>query len=408
VDVYAGRAPLPVIDIAVDYVNERLGTDLPIGDVVGMLTGLGFDVRVPDREAPGQLRVLVPGWRATKDVSIPEDLVEEVGRLFGYDNIAPQRPSALLPQPYRHPGRTFHRRVRTALSLAGGLHELQLYSFSSEAVLDKVGRTGHPRIGMRNPISTDMTHLRTHLSPGVLGAVERNRNEVPAFVAYEIGRVYHPHAGGIPHQPYRLSVVTWRRKGTTYAADQGEALAHLKDLVEGLALRLSVDVTYRRANAPLPWLHPARTAEIVLTDGIVLGQVGALHPSAGDALDLGGWCAIAELDLDVLQAARPSRPTYEVIARFPSVPTDISLLVGVPVTHSEVDATLRAAAPDTVRGIELVADFRGAPIPDGHKSLTYRLHFQSKTGTLTTEEVQAATTRMVEAAAAAHGASMRG
>ena len=333
-DVHVPRETLPLIDTSVGYINQRLGTELPAATVVETLEALEFGVTSVDEG--GTLRVSVPGHRATKDVSIEDDLVEEVGRLVGYDTIQPVHPRAPLPKPHRDPALTFHRQVRTALSFSSGLHEVQTYSFDPEPLVARLGRPTAPRVALRNPLGADATHLRNQLLPGLLGVLEQNRGVSDRLRLYEIGRVFHPVREGIPEQPYHLALLSWRRGDTAWAGGQGAAVDDLKRVVSELSTRLRVTLAFAPAGAAREWLHPVRVADVQLATGAVVGRIGALHPRLCDELDVGPFVGLAESNLELLQGAERDRPTDEPVIRQPPLPVDISLVVPYDVTHQQL------------------------------------------------------------------------
>jgi phenylalanyl-tRNA synthetase beta chain len=401
-DAYAGRPPLPVIQTSVSYINERLGTTLPAEQVVSTLAALEFGVKADG----DRLEVHVPGHRATKDISIAEDLVEEVGRMFGYQNIEPIHPRAPLPKPYRDPTLAFHRIVRTALSFSGGLHELSAYSFDPEPLVARIGAPDAARIGLRNPIGADATHLRARLIPGMLAALEQNRSTTDHLRAYEIGRVFRSVADAIPDQPYYLGLLTWNRQHSDWATAQTAAISELKGAITELSVRIGVALRFAAAE-PQQWLHPVRLAAIELASGDRVGYVGALHPRLCELLEAGPFAALAELDLDRLQTAPRDLPAYETIVRLPPLPVDISLVVPYSVTHQQALSAIEAASIADLRRVELVDVFTGAPLPEGRKSMTYRLVFQSPERTLSKDEVAASVERIVRLSADRLGATLR-
>ena len=394
-DAFAKAPALPPIRTTASYINQRLGTSLTVAEVARLLERLEFVVQA-DGDA---LEVTVPSFRATKDIAIPEDLVEEVGRLFGYDNIPPDQPRAPIPVPYRHPDRTFHRAIRTVLSFAAAATEIQSYSFDSEPFLERVGRTALPRLGVRNPISSEQTHLRPALMPSVLASLEKSAPHAPRLTVYEIGRVFTPSAtkGELPAQPYRLAIgVRIPAEGDTATA-QRAAYFELKGVLDLLFDRLGLALVVGRAGEGTPpWLNPARSAELRTKDGRVAGYAGALHPGVAEALSLGMGAAAAELDLELLRDLARPEARYVPTPRFPAVPFDLSVIVPEAVTHAELDQRIRAAHATWVKDVALTGVYRGAPIPDGQKSATYRILFQSPERTLAMEEVNEVVKTLVE------------
>ncbi len=405
-DVWAKAPPPAPIRTTAAYVNQRLGTALAPAEIARLLERLEFGV-VATGDA---IEVTVPSFRATKDVAIPEDLVEEVGRLYGYDRIPADQPRAPIPVPYRHPDRTFHRAIRTVLSFGAAATEIQSYSFDSEPFLDRIGRASLPRLGVRNPISSEQTHLRPALLPSVLASLERSAPHAPRLRLYEIGRVFTPAttAGELPDQPYRLALAVRVPAEADSAASQRAAYFDLKGVLDFLFDRLGLGILVARAGEGTPpWLNPARSAELRTADGRVAGHAGALHPAVAEAIGVGLECAAAELDLELLRDLPRPEARYVATPRFPAVPFDLSVIVPDRVTHAEIELRIRAAHATWVKDVALTGVYRGAPIPDGQKSATYRILFQSADRTLAMEEVNDVVKVLVEAMSHDLGAWLR-
>ena len=382
-------------------IERRLGTALPDGFTTRILSGLGFGVT---EQASGALEVEVPSWRATKDVAGKEDIVEEVGRFFGYDNIHPEAPSVQLERP------TFRRQsearwtVARALALDSGLHQVQTYSFFSNQVMDHLGTPADDaeHIRVQNPISSDMTHMRSSLLPNLLMALQHNihSHNHPDVRLFEIGRVFKKgrDAEGLPEQPQRVAIAWWHRDG------DDELYFHGKGALETVLARLRIDTaTWRSgaASAP-PWLHPSKSAALVLGgDGQVeVGFVGLLHPRAAEAMKLAavsghsgqatGATVVAEIDMGALCDAWSDTWTVAPLERYPGVRYEISPIVPLAVTNQEMSTEIHAALPELLRSLRFLVEYHEAPIPEGEKSVSYELIFGRDDRTLTDDEAQIA------------------
>lgn len=380
------------IDITTTYINSRLGTSLSTDDVTKTLEALSFVIEADDGD---KITVRVPTFRATRDISIPDDLVEEVGRIHGYDNITPVHPAAQVITPFREQVRILKRRVQLALSLSAGYNEVQTYSFDFEPLLERIGRSDDPRVAARNPISAESTHLRPHLLPNLIGALEKNLRQFDDLHIYELGRVFRPNAPEIPVQPYHLGMIVWGSGSDDWSTAQTDALDELKAALADLFARLRITVEFHRAESPLTWLHPVRTAEVRLSDGTVLGQIGALHPRVCETLECGPYAAAAELNIEPIIGREGDIAGYAAIAKYPSVPFDLSVVVPDSVTHSDIYADIKSSELDHLQSTEYITTYRGGPIPEGQKSVTYKLTFQSPERSLTMEEVKASVDALV-------------
>jgi len=396
VDANFSKQETRVIETSVSYINRRLGTTLSVAQVHAYLTSIEFTVEDVDGDT---MKVGVPSFRATKDISIAEDLVEEVGRLFGYDNVTPVQPAVEIPKPYRHPDRSAQRRVRMALSFGADCAEIKSYSFDYEPFLDRIGRGDWGRIKVRNPISAEQTHLRGRLIPGVLQALERSSANAKTVRMYEIGRVFEPGGDELPPQPFHLSLGLWRHPSVAPKGDDADhqraAYAELKGVLEFLMDRLQIAVRFERVSTPdNPWIHPVRAASIVGPNGATLGTLGSFHPDLVEALEIGSYGAVAELNMDQIRALANDDRCFDPIAKYPPIPFDLSVIVPEAVTHQELlDRILEAK---WVQAADCTAVYRGEQIPEDQKSMSYRILFQSHEATLSMEEVNTVIEELVQ------------
>jgi phenylalanyl-tRNA synthetase beta chain len=411
--------PKPIsISTSVSYINDRLGTSLSTLQIHQYLTSIQFEINDLDGD---QMVVGVPSFRATKDVSIQEDLVEEVGRLFGYDNIVPLQPRVEIPKPYRHPKRTLHRKVRTWLSFHEKAHEVRNYSFDLDPLLEKIGLPKEARLELKNPLSSEQRFMRNALLPNLIGALDRSSAYAHDLCLYEIGRTFktttlegHPAQGSdLPYQPYHLSALVWKSPKTapqipikndrsihTYGyQQQGElAYAELKGIATRVSSALDLDLLFERndGNAPV-WLHPNRCALVSLirvpargrmpAETVRLGYMGQVHPDICSTLSLGQYCAAFEWDLSPLEEDVLSYGQYKAISRYPHIDIDLSVIVPENVHFDQVAVLMKNAHRSWIQDVRCVSVYRGTPIPEGQKSLTIQMVFQSDRETLEKEAV---------------------
>ncbi len=399
-DVAAPAADLPRIRIAPATVSRRLGVEVPGERTAAILRSLEFTVHTaPD----GVLEVQVPSHRATRDISIPEDLIEEVGRVVGYDHIPPVPPPIIEGHVPRDPMRALIRQVRHLLAFAGGLDEVMTYSFPSEALLARLRLDPGPSLRLRNTLSADHVRLRTEIAHNLLAALERNATHTPAFGVFEVGRVFYPEPGpdGLPRQPHHVGVLTYDR-----GASSSEAATALFRRLKGILLlvleRLDLETPAadEPAGSPKPWAHPNR-AVTVAASGRGVGVLAAVHPAVMQALDCPGAAVIAEVDLDAVLALPRRTRAFTPIPRFPSVQADLSFIVEEGARAGDLVPMIRGHAGHTLVGVEFVTEYRGPPVPAGHRSVTFRMTFQAPDRTLSEAEVRESVARVVAAARAA-------
>ena len=414
VDVGAELAEPPVLELDPALVSERLGVDVAPERTRDVLERLGFGVEVAHDS--GLLRVSVPSWRATKDIAIPEDLIEEIGRMHGYANIPPEPPRVAISAPRLSKAKAQERAIRRYLSDACGMYEVLSYAFTQRPMLEKLGADLGGRLEMANTISAELDRMRRSLVPNLLTFGERNSRNYRSYGLYEIGRVFHPRAPGeLPDQPRHAGFLLVHDPKEV-AAQKGELDGErqyrlLRGIAEGLLTAIRAPQPgFRRSAADEidfreTWVHPARSATILAGD-VAVGLLTLLHPRARQALDLPGPASLLELDLDAALTAGQADWSFASVPRFPAIGFDVSFDVAETVTAAELEAAIRAGlATELLRSCELFANYH---LGDGRKSVSFRMEFRSDDRSLEDTEVHERTDAMIAHVSEALGATLRG
>ena len=379
------KAPLkspPSIELAVDWLIRKLGRSLTGAEVRSILESLEFGVQ---ETAPGRFSVTVPSWRATKDVSIKDDLLEEVGRMIGYESITPRAPSIAAVVPPENPARLYYRRVRS-MATAQGFTEVSNYSFVSEEMARAFRFDPEAHVKVTNPIASDQTLLRTSLLPGIRKNVLDNSRRLTSFRLFEIGREIHRREKGLPEEIPHFAAAMYEREG-----DGNASLFELKRLAECLMPGCQV----RPAEAR-PFEHPERAA-VLTWRGADIGRLFEMHPMLG----VEGRAAVVDLDLAEVQRLDTRERRYQPLRRFPTSAFDLSVVADLRQPAGEIERRLVAAAGDGLVEIEFVRQYTGAPLPEDRKSVSYRLTVGASDRTLSSDEVSAIRNRAIEALRAA-------
>jgi phenylalanyl-tRNA synthetase beta chain len=370
------RVP-PAIDLPLDWLERKLGRAVEPAEVRGILERLEFGVAEPQ---PGIFSVTVPGWRATKDVAIKDDLVEEVGRMVGYDSITPRPPLIPSSVPPATPERKFQHEVRNVV-VNQGFTEVHNYSFISEESARAFGfdPAAHERVA--NPIASDQALMRTSLLPGIWKNITENSKHRDAFRLFEIGLEIHKRGGGLPEEIPHLVAALYDRQG-----DGSSGLFEIKRAAECL-------MPGARAcpAEPRPFEHPARSADI-LWKGQTAGRLFELHPSLVDS----GRAAILDLDLRVVQSLSAGEFKYTPIRRYPSSAFDLSVIAGLRELAGNLESSVASFAGPLLESIQFVRQYTGAPLEEGRKSVSFRLTVGSPERTLSSEEVGGIRARIIE------------
>ncbi len=371
------KTPAP-IELTVDWLKKKLGRELDAREVRSILESLEFGVEEP---APGHFRITVPSWRATKDVSIKDDLLEEVGRMVGYESITPRAPLIESAVPPEDRSRKYLRRVRN-MAAAQGFTEVYNYSFVTEEMARAFHMSVEEHVGVSNPIASDQTLLRTSLLPAILRNVLDNSRHLTGFRLFEIGREIHARDRALPEEVPHFAAAMFAREG-----DGRESLFELKRLAECL-----MDGAEARLAAARPFEHPERTA-IIAWRGEDVGRLFELHPDLG----VEGRAAILDLDLIKMEKLDDRERRYQPWSRFPVSAFDLSILAGLREPSVNIERRLAAAAGSDLVEIEFVREYTGDPIPPDRKSMTFRLTVGASDRTLSSEEVTAIRERVIAA-----------
>jgi phenylalanyl-tRNA synthetase beta chain len=368
----------PPIQLSVDWVSAKLGRPVTAHDVRSILESLEFRAA---ETAPGHFSVVVPSWRATKDISIKDDLLEEVGRMLGYDSITPQAPLIESVVPPANPMRSYQRRVRN-MAAAQGFTEVSNYSFISEDMARAFQFQPEAHLRVANPIASDQTLMRLSLLPGIHKNILENSRRLNSFRLFEIGREIHPSPEPLPEEIPHFAAAIYTRDG-----DGSASLFELKRLAECLMPQCEV-----RLGEARPFEHPERAATVSWR-GENIGRLFELHPSLG----VEGRAAILDLDLALIERLDRREVRYQPLRRFPTSAFDLSVVAALREPAGNIERLLVTAAASDLVEIEFVRQYTGAPLPDDRKSVSYRLTVGAPDRTLSSDEVAAIRTRVIEA-----------
>jgi len=369
VDSWRQAPPPPPIELPLDWLERRLGRSIPPAEVRRILESLSFAVA---ESSPRVFSVSVPSWRATRDISIREDLLEEVGRMVGYDTVPPAAPLLPARRPWINQERLFHHAVRQMAS-AQGFTEVSNYSFLSEEAAARFGFDPAALLRVANPISSEQTLLRHSLLPGIHKNILDNSRFCSSFRIFEIGVEIHKREGReLPEEIPHLAAAIYSRSG-----DGQEALFELKRLAECLMPGCEA-----RPAEGLSFEHPARAAAIEWR-GQTLGRLFELNPRLIEQ----GRAAVLDLDLARLFALGPLPVKYTPPRRFPVSEFDLSVVAGLRVLCAELAALIRDAAGPLCERVAYLYSYRGKPLPEDRQSLTFRITLGAPDRTLSSDEV---------------------
>ncbi|WP_447401399.1 phenylalanine--tRNA ligase subunit beta [Staphylococcus aureus] len=388
------------IDITADKINRTIGFDLSQNDIVTIFNQLGFDTEIND----DVITVQVPSRR--KDITIKEDLIEEVARIYGYDDIPSTLPVFEKVTSGQLTDRQYKTRMVKEVLEGAGLDQAITYSLVSKEDATAFAMQQRQTIDLLMPMSEAHASLRQSLLPHLIEAasynVARKNKDVKLF---EIGNVFFANGEGeLPDQVEYLSgiltgdyvVNQWQGKKETvdfYLA---------KGVVDRVAEKLNLEFSYRRAD--IDGLHPGRTAEILLENKVV-GFIGELHPTLAADNDL-KRTYVFELNFDALMAVSVGYINYQPIPRFPGMSRDIALEVNQNIPAADLLSTIHAHGGNILKDTLVFDVYQGKHLEKGKKSIAIRLNYLDTEETLTDERVSKVQAE-IEAALIKQGAVIR-
>jgi len=387
VDVYPAPLPVQVIELTAAEIVRSLGVEVPAARVERILKGLQFGVVATSKG----WSVTVPTFRLDIQ-SGAADLIEELARIEGYDRLPGRLLSGVLPEQRDNRPLMLEEKARDLLADLG-LQEVVTYSFSSAAKEAALGIAGK-YVEIVNPISVDRNVMRRWLLPNVLEVVRENLKTAKEVRVFEVGTVFHPaREARLPAEFPRLAIVLTGRRSVEAWDDAlgvepaGVDFYDFKGIVEAFLGGLNVPaVTYRPAT-DFPFLHPGKSAE-VLIDGRPVGMFGEMHPLKRRDLKFAETLTIGEFDLEAILEAVPVRFSYTPISSYPAALRDMAVVVPENATHEAVLTEIAAAGGEMLGGVRLFDVYRGESIPAGTKSLAFALTYRSKTGVLGEKEIE--------------------
>ena len=405
IDVYPVKERDVRVTVTVERMRKLLGIDLPHTQVRSVLQSLGFSCRwVP----PDRYVVRVPYWRT--DVHIPDDVIEELARLIGYDKFPTTMLSGSLPEERPQPLRDLRERLRDEFATAG-MQEVITYSMISEELFNKALPVEDIQVlaplRLANPLSAEFELARTSLRPGLLRTLASNlsqRGELTAL--FEVARVYLPRAEELPEEAEMVCGVVSGRLSDRWGMPVGSTADFfiVKGYVEAVFERIGIDLRFGADQDG--GLLPGRTA--VIEGGMErLGVLGQLDPRIARKFDFPDDVFLFEIDVTAVARALDRRGRrYQIVGRFPSVEQDIALIV-----DAGLESGLLREAIEATPLVERAAVFdvyEGEPIPKGKKSVALSVSYRSPDRTLSDEDVARTQKRIVERLAREHGAELRG
>lgn len=389
-DVYPKKRRPKTVVLRHPRITELLGVEVKSDFVVNTLASLDMGV---ESQQPGIWQVKVPTFRV--DIEREADLIEEIARFYGYENIPSQLPAIQAEDVRIDPERALNERMRQVL-FHEGFDEVVNYSFT-DSDKENVISTGLKALDIRNPISSRASLLRTSLMSGLLETISWNRNRGSEGVhIFEMGKIYF-WDDRISRERLHLGLATWGRLGAFHwqGGVRDTDFFHLKGTLESLMAQMRFEPVAFKEGAS-PYFQDGYSLELNVK-GTAVGDLGKLKPEILGAFDLKDTVWAAEIDLDGLLALQPHPFQYDPVIKFPSVIRDVSFLVSRDISYQEIKATVDKLAIPNLESYNLYDRYTGSSVPKTMVSLSMRFVFRNPKKTLLAEEADELQAKIMKA-----------
>ncbi|MBT3230595.1 phenylalanine--tRNA ligase subunit beta [Candidatus Uhrbacteria bacterium] len=385
-EVAGGEVASPVYDVQEqDYkslafpwrsqkTRDIMGVDLSDEEMIDILVRLGFKVDGVD----GEYNVVVPFWR-DHDIEAEIDFTEEIARVYGYHNVPTVLPDQAPPTVFEDPELAWEDRTKKVFSSYGYI-EFYGYSFVSAGDLERYDLDPEEAIKLYNPLSSELTHMRTSLIPSVLKDIEMNQGETPAGQVFELQKVYMPRKGDLPEEKSRLVF------GGFGVKDVQEAFLRQKGVLEIWAKSMGLELKVERTTDDVYW-HPTRSAAISY-NGNRVGTIGQVASQYQQAFGIERPVILTDIDFEQLVSSMKVQLRYEPSPDFPAMIRDIAVEIDAKMEFDKIKNKL-IGMDELLRAIDLKDVYQGDKIEVGKKSLTLSLSIRSDKKTLSSEEADA-------------------
>lgn len=366
------------IEIAFDWINKIIGEDIGENKIIGILNRLGFSVEVVNEEKK-LLKINIPTWRATKDISLKEDIIEEISRVYGYDNLKSSMPKVDMRVPEVNENRKLERKLKNILSENNAV-EVSNYSFVGEEQLKKLGIDFSNHIRLANPIANYHSMLRQSLSPNLLNSVMVNQARQDSFTLFEIGSIYINILSGqnknntnedkLPFQEKRLGIAV-------AGSDLLESYNHAKSLIGYLLSHFYLETEYSLMTGDLNWIEDSMATQILIF-GEQVGTIYCVNQKTKNRIGLKKQTAIAEIGINKLLSLinKSGDLKFREFEKFPKLIRDLAFVVNEKVLYNDIRNEI-LGFHEYIKEVELFDVYQGEKVGIGNKSLAFHISYQA-------------------------------
>lgn len=383
VDNYPTPYPRITIKISCSDINKKLGTEIPNDRIKTILTSLHYEIISDNAD---KMTIKVPTFRATKDVGIAADIVEEIGRIYGYDNIDPIPFLSPAIPPRFNQERLFERDLKNKFVNRYNFDEVYNYTFVSEDDIKLMGEDPDQYLGLRNALSQEYTKLRQHGYISALNTATVNAKQSSYFRFFEVGRSYNPNI----KTDDQLATESRYLIAGIYSANSdqsAEAFYQLKEIAEDYFTSINIKGLMLSIPKEVPTIsHPQRISEYKRGRDI-FAKIFELHPSLLMKKGAEGRLVLLELDLNKIYSAKKSAKKFSDISKHPASHFEFTVIAPEKTHVADILNIARRSAKKLLKNVELLSIYQGNPIPEGQKAVSIKVILGSNERTLKPKEI---------------------
>ncbi len=408
VDVYPNPKSETTVEFTAEKINRRLGTEIKADTMIEILKKLGFEIKNQDEKYFAK----VPSWRS--DVTLWEDISEEIARIGGFDKIPSTLPFGNVSQGYQSEMQNFVDKIKLTL-VSLGMNEELSFSFTNPTMFDKMNIPEEDElrkaVPIMNPLTDDYPLLRTNLLSSIMENLSRNYSRKNEDVKlFEIAPVFYPKALPIAEQPIEklklAGAIMGRREPKGWNQNSAEVdFYDMKGIVEELFKKISID-KYSVEIGKHFAMHPGKTAQFKKGKEI-LATIGELHPKIANAFDIPKKIFVFEADVETLKKYSSKNFHYEQLPKYPAITRDLAILVEKSVAAGEVEKIIAKNGGKFFKDVTLFDVYTGERISADKKNLAFNIKFQSIDRTLKDEEADDAFKKILSAVEKEFNAELR-
>ncbi|MBR5515184.1 MAG: phenylalanine--tRNA ligase subunit beta [Clostridia bacterium] len=375
-DNYPTKYDTIKLDFDKRYVDRYTGIDITNDRIVKTLTSLGFDVT----NDGDNFSVVVPSWRATKDVTIPADIIEEITRIYGYDNFKIETTKAALYPVEESAGRNNDNQAKDILVKKFKLHEVHSYIWCDSKKFENLGMDVEDNVRVINAMTVEHTVLRNSMIPTLVCMAHENRGYAPSYGLFEIGRVVKgKRENGEANERKTLGILLFSQ-----VESEKDLFFKLRDIFAHLCSDIKhKSFTFENIAPNHNWQHPKNTVAIML-DGKKVGEMAASHPTVAGKVAKKACVVFGEIDMDDFAETKKDALNYNEPSKYPSMDIDLSFVIGADTKYSDLACAWEGAGYDYLTGASVVDTYDDGTV----KSISVRLYFSSNEKTLARTDIQ--------------------